>query len=69
MRSRATGNLIYLARSDWVSSYFVQDVRLGGAATTAQINDMNRVPNGCVMVGIDVSGGTFNPTTIIYQPI
>lgn len=69
MRSRATGNLIYLARSDWVSSYFVQDVRLGGAATTAQINDMNRVPNGCVMVGIDVSGGTYNPTTIIYQPI
>lgn len=68
-RSRLSNNIIYLARRDWVSSYFVQDVRLGGAATTAQINDMNRVPNGCVMVGIDVSGGTYNPTTIIYQPI
>ncbi|MCZ4676007.1 hypothetical protein O4O00_16645 [Citrobacter sedlakii] len=68
-RSRLSNNIIYLARRDWVSSYFVQDVRLGGAATTAQINDINRVPNGCVMVGIDVSGGIYNPTTIIYQPI
>ncbi|HCD7552968.1 TPA: hypothetical protein ND482_003299 [Citrobacter farmeri] len=48
---------------------FVQDVRLGGTSSTAQVNDMNRVPNGCVMVGIDVSGGTYNPTTIYYQPI
>lgn len=62
-------NINTRATYDWVRLNFVQDVRLGGAATTPTINDMNRVPNGCVMVGIDVSGGTYNPTTIIYQPI
>lgn len=68
MRSRATGNLIYLAGQNWVVANFVQNVMRGAQGSMTMDGALVEAPAGCFLTG--GNGNEGNQVGIaLYRPL